>query len=296
MELRSIAIGLLTTGTIIGVASNQFASADISSGDRPVLVPIETCRIADTRPAPNNVGPRSTAVGPAETITVNAQQPGTDCTGQIPTDATALSLNVTALNATSNSFITIWPDGDRPIASALNPAPGVRVFNAVTTELATDQTFRVYNNRGNVDVFIDVNGYYENHNHDDRYPTKEQLDARVPPTEIISFMAEGLNYRNLGAVTQDTNGQGLRWQNSGVGGATIELPRPNTWDGVSDVLLRISYHRTTNAAGIVSFFARPDSQRIGDDISTGVGVDGTRDGNSGQNLRRVTEIPCLLIG
>ena len=179
MKLRSLIVGssLLATGTVIGVATQQFANADVSSGDRPVLVPIETCRLADTRPAPNTVGPRSAPLATADTHTIDAQQAGTDCTGKIPAGATALSLNVTALNATSNSFLTIWPDGERPVASALNPAPGVRVFNAVTTELAADQTFQVYNNRGNLDVFIDVNGYYENHNHDDSYYTRAEVDS-----------------------------------------------------------------------------------------------------------------------
>ena len=112
-------------------------------------------------------------------MTVDAQQAGTDCTGKIPATATALSLNVTALNATSNSFITIWPEGPRPTASALNPEPGTRVFNAVTTELTATQTFQIYNNRGSVDVFVDINGYYDDHDHDDRYSTETEVDNLV---------------------------------------------------------------------------------------------------------------------
>lgn len=183
----------LIAGTIVGATTQHFASADVTSGDRPVLVPIETCRIADTRPAPDNVGPKSSPLGPAETVAIDAQQAGTDCTGKIPATAAALSLNVTALNATSNSFITVWPDGPQPTASALNPAPGQRVFNAVTTELAADQTFRIFNNRGNVDVFVDINGYYENHIHDDRYYTKTEVDtalgekADLPNVTVIQF-------------------------------------------------------------------------------------------------------------
>ncbi|MFK7918149.1 MAG: hypothetical protein AB8G14_08745, partial [Ilumatobacter sp.] len=181
MKLRSLALGLtlLTSGVVIGGATQQFASADVSSGDRPVFVAIDTCRITDTRPAPNTIGPKSSPLAAADTMTVDAQQTGTDCTGQIPAGATALSLNVSAINATSGSFITIWPDGERPTASSLNPSPGGLVFNAVTTELSADQTFNIYNNRGNVNVFIDVNGYYENHNHDDRYYTQTEVDAAI---------------------------------------------------------------------------------------------------------------------
>ncbi|MFK7917364.1 MAG: hypothetical protein AB8G14_04750 [Ilumatobacter sp.] len=192
MRIRSLAIGLtlLTSGVVVGAATQQFASADVSSGERPVFVPIDTCRITDTRPAPNNVGPRTSPLGAADTMEIDAQQTGTDCTGDIPAGATALSLNVSAINATSNSFITIWPDGERPTASSLNPSPGGLVFNAVTVELAGDQTFQVFNNRGSVNVFVDVNGYYENHNHDDRYDTKAQVDTKIAEaTEAISVVS-----------------------------------------------------------------------------------------------------------
>ncbi len=195
MKLRSLTIGLslLATGTVIGLTAQQFASADVSSGDRPVLVPIETCRIADTRPAPDNVGPKASPLASADIMEVDAQQSGTDCTGKIPAGATALSLNVTALGATSNSFLTIWPDGNRPDASALNPAPGQRVFNAVTTELAPDQTFQIYNNRGNVDVFVDINGYYDNHNHDDRYDTSTEVDTKITDA-VAGIPGSGTSY------------------------------------------------------------------------------------------------------
>ena len=103
----------------------------------------------------------------------------------LPVDATALVLNVTALGATSQTFLTFWPSGDRPEAASLNPSPGAPpIPNAVTTQLGDDGSFRVFNERGSVDVVIDVSGYYVDHNHDDRYPpkadvyTKAESDAR----------------------------------------------------------------------------------------------------------------------
>ena len=57
------------------------------------------------------------------------------CTG-IPTDAVAVQLNVTALDASQGTFLTIWGAGGQPNASSLNPAPGQPpVPNAVTTDL-----------------------------------------------------------------------------------------------------------------------------------------------------------------
>ena len=229
MRLRNtlIATTILVAGTLIGATTQHFAAADVTSGDRPVLVPVETCRIADTRAAPNTVGPKSSPLAAADTMTVNAQQAGTDCVGKIPATASALSLNVTALNATSNSFITIWPEGPLPTASALNPEPGTRVFNAVTTELTAAQTFQIYNNRGSVDVFVDINGYYDNHNHDDLYYTQTDVDAALAPkadsADVYSKSELGAGYAtSSGHVTQ--GGSVLTFTGSDQTVATLDLP------------------------------------------------------------------------
>ena len=232
MKLRSLTIGLslLATGTVVGVATQQFAAADVSSGDRPVLVPIDTCRIADTRPAPDTVGPRTAPLAAADTMTVDAQQTGTDCTGKIPPGATALSLNVTALNATSNSFLTIWPGGERPESSALNPAPGQRVFNAVTTELSATRTFDVYNNRGSTDVFVDVNGYYENHDHDDRYYTEPEVDAvlatKVDAADLPETFHVAVDYQTPPTIVRSSPGISL--SQTVVGLYNLTFPRDIT--------------------------------------------------------------------
>ncbi len=70
MRLRNtlIATAILVAGTLIGATTRHFASADVTGGDRPVLVPIETCRIADTRAVPNTVGPKSSPLTAADTI------------------------------------------------------------------------------------------------------------------------------------------------------------------------------------------------------------------------------------
>jgi hypothetical protein len=44
-------------------------NATISSGPKAVYVPIEPCRLADTRPGPDNVGTRATPIGQRDTHT-----------------------------------------------------------------------------------------------------------------------------------------------------------------------------------------------------------------------------------
>jgi len=132
-------------------------------------VSITPCRVIDTRPA-FNVGPKASPLGPGETHSVSAHGDNGDCTG-IPADAVALSMNVTAVDATAPTFLTIWATGEsQPTTSSLNPAPGQPPTpNAVTTNLSGSGEFDIFNLDGNVHVLADINGYYVDHHHDDRY-------------------------------------------------------------------------------------------------------------------------------
>ncbi len=201
MKLRSLIMGLtlLAAGTVIGVTTQQFASADVSSGDRPILVPIEPCRLVDTRPGTSRVGPRSSRLGAADTFRIDAQETATGCTGRIPAGALSLSLNVTAIGATELTFLTIWAGGTRPTASSLNPSPGAPPTpNAVTVDLSVDQDFLVYNDLGSLDLVVDVNGYYENHHHDDRYYSKAQVDTTLGSLTGANVIDGSLTLADLG--------------------------------------------------------------------------------------------------
>lgn len=109
-------------------------------------------------PEPDRVGTTG-AFGADATKTILAHGSNGNCT--LPTDAVAVSLNVTAIGATEPSFLTFWPEGERPTASSLNPLPDQPPTpNAVTTALSGIGGFNVYNRAGSVDIIIDVNGYY----------------------------------------------------------------------------------------------------------------------------------------
>jgi hypothetical protein len=176
LRTRWTALGAAIAITL-GGGGIGLVSAGVSSGERTVFVPVTPCRIIDTRPA-LQVGPRNTPLGTAETHTVSAHGTNGDCT--IPTDAVALSLNVTAVGATLPTFLTVWATGvTQPDASSLNPTPGAPPApNAVTTELSATGQFNIFNLQGNVHVLADVNGYYADHNHDDRYYTEAEVDSK----------------------------------------------------------------------------------------------------------------------
>jgi hypothetical protein len=74
---------------------------------------------------------------------------------------TAVAMNVTAVDATATSFVTVWPDDvDRPNASNINTAPGATVPNLVIVRVPSSGIVDLFNEAGNVHLLADVVGYY----------------------------------------------------------------------------------------------------------------------------------------
>ena len=74
------------------------------------------------------------------------------------------------------------PSGRRRTTQLVRPQPQPGqppTPNAVTTDLTSAGQFKIFNKQGNVNVFVDVVGYYANHNHDDRYYTKAQTNTQI---------------------------------------------------------------------------------------------------------------------
>jgi hypothetical protein len=154
----------------LGAGGVSWVGATISSGSKAVFVPITPCRLVDTRP--------SAPLTAKQTKTYPVHGTNGACT--IPNGATAISGNLTITDPTDDGFMTVAPAGGVGNSSNLNwlrgqsPTP-----NAFTVALSAGGAIDVFNDRGTVNVVIDINGYYEDHNHDDRYYTKAQTDAAV---------------------------------------------------------------------------------------------------------------------
>ncbi len=170
---RWAAIGAAVAVTLgaVGVGGYNLVEAEITSGDRNVFVPITPCRLMNTR-ASTQVGPRGTPIDSTPYV-VLAHGFNGQCL--IPADAVALSTNVTPVNATQNTDVTLWDSGPLPPSSNLNPRAGAGPNpNAVHIPLAPGGTFNVSNKFGTVDIIVDVNGYYAPHNHLD------DIEAHLP--------------------------------------------------------------------------------------------------------------------
>ena len=178
----TVALAAVLALGAVGVGGYNMAAAQSVPDERPVFIAINPCRLVDTRVGPSNTGPLARPLG-AETVVITAQGSNGECVGAsaIPTSAVGLAMNVTAIRATEpGTFVTFWGSGPNPGVSNLNPAPGQPPTpNSVNTPLSDTGTFNMANAIGTVEVLIDVSGYYADHDHDERYPTIDQVDEQL---------------------------------------------------------------------------------------------------------------------
>lgn len=205
----------VATAVVLAVLCTLLATQAWSAGAAPgdsdsTFVPTAGCRLADTRAAPNTVGSRATPLGAGDVFEVTVHGANGDCTGAlaIPADAVGVALNVTAVNATAQSNIRIYPANlaEVPTLSNLNVTAGAPPTpNKVDVKLSPDGKIRVYNFRGSVNIFIDVVGYYTD-------ATLQELSQRVVALEAAQ--SAGIDPAVLARITSleaatDTNSSAI---------------------------------------------------------------------------------------
>jgi len=129
-------------GDVIGYFSDQGGQ----------FVPVSPQRLLDTRDSTGGIaGP----VWGQWTIS-----PGVGGVGPVPPDAGAAVVNVTSVND-DVGYVTVWPSGvARPLASTLNPRPGVAVPNQAYLKLGSAGRLDAFNLVGANQLIIDVFGYF----------------------------------------------------------------------------------------------------------------------------------------
>ncbi len=107
-------------------------------------------RVLDTR----DPGGTGAPVGPGATVAVPTA-------AAVPPDATAVLLNVTAVDPTVPGFVTAWSGAvDRPVASTLNLVPGRVVANLAVVPLDASGRCALYNSAGQTHLVADVMGWF----------------------------------------------------------------------------------------------------------------------------------------
>ncbi len=156
----------LVVTTSLGVSTPTAAASYVYSGLSSYL-PLTPFRILDTRSDFCGVH-TCAALGAGQTITLQVTGYTDAHTGEsVPPDATAVVLNVVAVNGSSASLLTVYPKGTgRPLASNLNFGAHVTIANLTTVALGqngasdTQRGVNIYNAVGTVNVVADVEGYF----------------------------------------------------------------------------------------------------------------------------------------
>lgn len=79
----------------------------------------------------------------------------------IPTVASAVALNITAVRPSRETYLTVYPDGEvRPTASSLNPDPGAVSANLVVAKVGEGGRIRLFNHAGDVHLLADLTAYF----------------------------------------------------------------------------------------------------------------------------------------
>lgn len=144
MNMRTIYRFILLT--IVGILGTISASAQTGPLQFYTVAP---CRVFDTRD--------STPLGQsvARDFAVRGH-----C--GIPTSAKAVSINITVLDATQQSYVALWPSGGTQGSSTINFYPGQQLANGAITPLSTNPNdLTLLNCCGTVNVILDVNGYFQ---------------------------------------------------------------------------------------------------------------------------------------
>jgi hypothetical protein len=152
----------LTVNATVGgcPAGGGFANVTVApAGSAVLFYTLAPCRLLDTRDAAGPLGGPSLAPAgsPDRSFAV------TGVCG-IPSDARALSVNVTVTNPAAPGTILLYRgDGSPPLSSTVNFGPGQTRANNAHVQLALDGsgTFKVQNaSAGTLDLIVDVDGCY----------------------------------------------------------------------------------------------------------------------------------------
>ena len=227
---RWAAIGAAVAVTLGAGAVIQRVTAS-SSAAPSSFVAVTPFRILDSRPAPANVGGWVGPLAPnsSHTFAVAGE-------GSVPDDALAVVMNVTAVDPTGNSYLTVYPAGDTlPWVSNVNFRAGNNTANLVTVALGTNGEVTVYNFTGSVHVIADVAGYYRKGN-DNFISLAVPSDASTLDGNVAYFsdtLDDWVQYATVmppDYVTGDPFTAVLYWQYNGGVACNVDLDFVDGWE------------------------------------------------------------------
>ena len=178
------------------------------------FVSVQPERLLETRAAVGQIG--YSGAKPAAGATVHLQVVGAGATN-VPNTARSVVLNITAVGATGDGFVTAWPcDQPRPNASNLNLVAGATAPNLTVVKLAADGSVCLFTQSG-ADLLADISAYFTNASSYTPITPVRLLDTRPPGTgytgakpaagETVTVVAvDSAIVANVGAVVLNVTG------------------------------------------------------------------------------------------
>lgn len=196
----------------------------VSSSSTNAYFPVTPARICDTRPGnPSNLSGLDAQCNGKPITAGTSLQVIVAGLANVPTNATAVVLNVTMVQPSINAYMTVYPSGSPPTASNLNAAAGKIVSNRVVTPLSSSGDIEIFSD-ADTNVIVDVSGYFAAASGGSSFtPEAPQriLDTRCDVSSPPSYCAqENLPSANS-SVTELGPAQSVTIQVGGVGGVPI---------------------------------------------------------------------------
>jgi len=147
-------------------ASPAAASIPVGEVGGTMYQPVVPTRIADTRTNSGFQGASDTLTA-GQILHVQVTGIGSVTLGDlVPLDATAVVVNITAINPTAAGYLTAYAGGQTlPFASTVNFIAGQTIANEATITIGNNGILNpgfinIYNYTGSTDVAVDVQGFY----------------------------------------------------------------------------------------------------------------------------------------
>ena len=230
------------TLTVTDSAGNTGTAASTVTPNGTDYTPDGPTRILDTR---SGLGAAKAKVGNGGTV---ALQVTGSATG-VPTNATAVVLNVTVTDAAAGGYISAYPDGiTEPAASNQNFATGDTIPDLVTVKLGADGKADLTVNgtsATSVDLVGDLEGYYT--------PTSADGYAEIQPGRILDTRS-GLNVTKAKIAEGQTakltvDGATATTDTATAGNTTEPLPA----SGITAVALNLTVTNTVESGVLTAY-------------------------------------------
>jgi len=285
--VRGFVAGVLVA-SVIGAGGLAVVRATGGSSSASSFVPVSPVRVLDTR---SDLGLAEVTDGVAGTLKVTGSIPTATSNGVVnavvvPAGATAVVLNVTAVNPTAGGYVSLRP-GDAtgaPTVSTLNVTAGGTFPNGATITIPTTGAhagqiqvwFEAYDTTvGSTELLIDIAGYYELASSGPAGPAGPQGETGVagpagPQGETGPAGADGttsnsqiknicgVNGTTACAVGQKGPGGGIVFMTPSTPGNTSGLfyeAAPSTWHSSSGDPLSAWCNNATDLLGVASAVA-----------------------------------------